>query len=153
VRSLVLFAAGGLGLPRAPTPPLRPITPAMPADEIERAHRANLAILMIADPARIDELAVALQSDNVRRARFKSGDIPTSDALVRVLPSVRARVTAIYSSRDSFIGGDVETRRRVLTTLRPDLDVRVLDGAGHWAIYEAAEQANAMLLDALHLTD
>lgn len=62
-------------------------------------------------------------------------------------------MTAIYSSRDSFIGGDVETCRRVLTTLRPDLDVRVLDGAGHWAIYEAAEQANAMLLDALDATD
>jgi 2-hydroxy-6-oxonona-2,4-dienedioate hydrolase len=149
VRSLVLFGAGGLGLPRAPTPPLRPVTPTMPADDIERAHRANLAILMIADPMRIDALAVALQNDNVRRARFRSGDIPTSDALVRVLPSVRARVTAIYSSRDSFIGGDVETRRRVLTTLRPDVEVRVLDGAGHWAIYEAAEPANAMLLDAL----
>jgi pimeloyl-ACP methyl ester carboxylesterase len=153
VRSLVLFGAGGLNLPRAPTRPLQPITPAMPAADIERAHRANLAILMIADPTRIDDLAVALQSDNVRRARFRSGDIPTSDALVRVLPSVRARVTAIYASRDSFIGGDVETRRRVLTALRPDLDFRVLDGAGHWAIYETAEPANAMLLDALDQTD
>jgi pimeloyl-ACP methyl ester carboxylesterase len=108
---------------------------------------------MIADPARIDDLAVALQSDNVRGARFRSGDIPTSDALVRVLSSVRARVTAIYSSRDSFIAGDVETRRRVLTTLRPDLEFRVLDGAGHWAIYEAADQANAMLLGALRATN
>jgi len=149
VHSLVLFGAGGLGLPRAPTPPLQPITAAMSAETMGRAHRANLAILMIADPACIDELAVAIQSDNVRRARFRSGDIPTSDALVRVLPSVRARMTAIYSTRDSFIGGDVETRRKRLTATRPDLDIRVLDGAGHWAIYEAAEQANALLLDAL----
>jgi pimeloyl-ACP methyl ester carboxylesterase len=149
VRSLVLFGAGGLGLARAPTPPLQPITAAMPAEAMRRAHHANLAILMIADPASIDDLAVAIQSDNVRRARFRSGDIPISDALVRVLPSVRARVTAIYSPRDSFIGGDVETRRKRLTAIRPDLDVRVLDGAGHWAIYEAAEQANAMLLDVL----
>jgi len=37
----------------------------------------------------------------------------------------------------------------VLLTLRPDIDVRVLDGPGHWAIYEAPERANAMVLDAL----
>jgi pimeloyl-ACP methyl ester carboxylesterase len=149
VRSLVLFGAGGLGLGGAQMRPLRRVTAAMTPAEVAAAHRENLGILMIANPARVDDLAVTLQTDNLRRARFKSGDIPTSDALVRVLPKVPARVTAVYSTGDAFIGESLEPRRRLLSMLRPDLDFRVLEGPGHWAIYEAPERAMALLLDAL----
>jgi len=121
----------------------------LPREQAAWAHRENLSILMIADPARIDDLAVAVQADNVDRARFKSSDIPTSDALLRALPEVRAPITVVFASRDAFVGTGFDERRRVLLTLRPDIDVRVLDGPGHWAIYEAPERANAMVLDAL----
>jgi pimeloyl-ACP methyl ester carboxylesterase len=57
-----------------------------PAD-IERVHRANLQTLMIAEPRNADDLAVFVQMENVRRARFKSGTIPTSDILLKALPS------------------------------------------------------------------
>jgi pimeloyl-ACP methyl ester carboxylesterase len=149
VRTLVLVGAGGLGLPRPPTRPLVAVTPAMAPEAIARAHRENLGILMLADPARIDDLAVELQAENLRRARFKSGNIPTSDALARALPSVRARIVAIFGSRDAFVGASLDEPRRVLRSLRPDVDVRVLDGPGHWAIYEAPEAATTMLLEAL----
>jgi hypothetical protein len=43
----------------------------------------------------------------------------------------------------------LDQRRRVLLSLRPEIDGRVLDGPGHWAIYEAPERANAMLFNAL----
>jgi pimeloyl-ACP methyl ester carboxylesterase len=149
VRTLALFGVGGLGLPRAPTRPLVAITPDMARADVERAHRENLAILMIADPTLIDDLAVFLQMENVRRSRFKSGDIPQSDALVRVVPAIEARLVTIFSSRDAFVGASLGERRRLLTSLRPDVDFRVLDGPGHWAIYEAPEAATAMLLDAV----
>jgi pimeloyl-ACP methyl ester carboxylesterase len=149
VRALVLFGAGGLGLPRAPTRPLVPLRPGMTPDEIERAHRENLGIVMIADPARVDGLAMALQIENLARARFRSGDIPTSDALLRALPSITARLVAIYSTRDAFVGPTLDERRRLLTGLRPDIEFRVLEGPGHWAIYEAADRATAVLLDGL----
>jgi pimeloyl-ACP methyl ester carboxylesterase len=149
VRTLVLFGVGGLDLPREPTRPLRPVTPSMTREEVEGAHRENLGILMLADPASIDDLAVRLQIDNVARARFRSGDIPTSDAFLRALPAIQARIVAIFSTRDAFVGSTLEARRRLLATRRPDLDFRVLDGPGHWAIYEAAPQATAMLLEAL----
>jgi hypothetical protein len=58
---------GGLGLPREPTRPLVPLTPDMTPADVERAHRENLGILMLADPARIDDLAVRLQIDNIDR--------------------------------------------------------------------------------------
>jgi len=148
-RTLVLLGAGGFALPPAPTRPLRRITAEMPAEEVWQAHRENLAILMIADPEAVDDLAVFTQIENVRRARFKSGAIPSSDALLQALPAIRARITGIWGSRDAFVGPGLDERRRILATLRPDLDFRVIAAAGHWIPYEAADQVNAALLDIL----
>src|SRR5262245_33268011 len=58
VRTLVLIGAGGLALGAAPTRQLARITPEMTLAEARAAHRENLEILMIADPAQIDEAAV-----------------------------------------------------------------------------------------------
>lgn len=149
VRTLVLLGTGGLALPPAPTPPLLRIQADMTPDEISQAHRENLRILMIANPERIDDLAVFLQSENLRRARFKSGSIPASDVLLRALPAIRARITGIWGSRDAFVGPHLEDRRRLLASVQRDLDFRTVDGAGHWVTYEAADQVNGALLDML----
>lgn len=148
-RALVLLGAGGFALPPAPTRPLLRIAPELGVEEVWRAHRENLAILMIADPEAIDDLAVFTQIDNVRRARFKSGTIPSSDALVQALPAIRARITALWGGRDAFVGPGLDERRRILAALRPDVDFGVIEGAGHWVCYEAADQVNAVLLDVL----
>jgi len=37
----------------------------------------------------------------------------------------------------------------VLASVQSDLDFRVIDGAGHWVPYEAADRVNAALLDML----
>ena len=39
-----------------------------------------------------------------------------------------------------------------LRALRPDADVRMIPGAGHWVAYEAPEQFHAMLLEMLKRT-
>lgn len=149
VRTLVLLGTGGLALPPAPAPPLLRIQADMTPDEISQAHRENLRILMIANPENIDDLAVFLQIENLRRARFKSGSIPASDVLLRALPAIRARITGIWGSRDAFVGPHLEDRRRLLASVQRDLDFRTVDGAGHWVTYEAADQVNAALLDML----
>ena len=87
--------------------------------------------------------------ENVRRARFKSGTIPDSDVLLRALPMVQARLIAIYGSRDAFVGPGLEERRRVLVSGRHDAVFHVIDGAGHWAPYEAPDEVNGLLLAAL----
>lgn len=149
VRTLVLLGPGGLGLRGAPRPPLSAIPSDGAPEAIRRAHRENLRLLMIADPEAIDDLAVFTQTENLRRARFKSGTIPTSDALVRALPSIEARLVTLWGGRDAFIGPYLDDRRQLLTTLRRDADFRVLGGAGHWLTYEAAEDVNAALLEVL----
>ena len=149
VRTLVLLGAGGMALPRAPMPPLLPIQPDMAPAEIQRVHRENLRILMMANPDKVDDLAVFVQMENIRQARFKSGTIPASDTLLQALPAIRARITGVWGGRDAFAAPRLGDYRRVLASVQSDLDFRVIDGAGHWVPYEAADRVNAALLDML----
>ena len=152
VRTLVLLGAGALALPPIPMPTLRPITPGSTPAEIMHAHRENLGLLMIADARRIDDLAVFVQMENLRRARFKSGTIPISEVLLNALPAIRARITGIWAARDAFSGARaerVDEHRRILATVQPDLDFRVIRDAGHWIPFEAPDAVNAALLDML----
>jgi pimeloyl-ACP methyl ester carboxylesterase len=148
VRTLVLIGPGGLPLPYPPPPPLRRVESNHPG-EIREVHRDNLGRLMIANRAAIDELAVTVQIDNLRRARFRSGTIPTSDALLKALPSVRARIAGIWGERDAYAAPYLDERRQLLARFQPDLDFRVIAGAGHWVVYEAADLVNAALLEIL----
>ena len=148
VGTLVLIGPGGLALPTATPPPLRRAESDRPG-EIRAVHRDNLNRLMIASPEAIDDVAIDVQIDNVRRARFKSGTIPLSDALLKALPSVEARIAGIWGERDVYAGAHVDDRRRLLATFQPDLEFRVVADAGHWVIYEAADAVNAALLTIL----
>jgi pimeloyl-ACP methyl ester carboxylesterase len=147
VRTLVLLGAGGLGLTPAPARTLLRLEPGMEPDAIRRVHRENLRILMLARPESADDLAVALQIDNVRRARFKSGTIPVSDVLRRALPAVRAHLAGIWGRRDAFTGHHLVESRRLLAETDAALEARVIEGAGHWVNYEAAPEVNRLLIE------
>ncbi len=149
VRTLVLLGTGGLALGPTPTRPLLRIRPGMALDEIRHVYRENLRTLMIASADKIDDLAVFLQSENLRRTRFRSGGIPESDTLLKTLPAIRARITSIWGRRDAFTGPHLEECRRILASEQRDPDFRVIEGAGHWTPYEAADQVNAILIDML----
>jgi pimeloyl-ACP methyl ester carboxylesterase len=149
VRTLVLLGTGGLALGRTPTRPLLRIRSGMAPDEIRHVYRENLRTLMIASADKIDDLAVFLQIENLRRTRFRSGGIPESDSLLKTLPAIQARITSIWGSRDAFTGPHLEECRRILASGQRDPDFRVIEGAGHWTPYEAADQVNAILIDML----
>jgi pimeloyl-ACP methyl ester carboxylesterase len=149
IRRLVLLGAGGLGLGAPPPQTLLRIESRMSPEEIRHVHRENLRSLMLGSPESADDLAVALQMENLQRARFKSGTIPQSDVLRRALPAIRARIAGIWGERDAFTGARLADCGRVLASAQGDLDLRVIEGAGHWVTYEAAEQVNAALLELL----
>ena len=149
IRRLVLLGAGGLGLGAPPPRALLRTESTMSPEEIRQVHRENLRILMLGDPESADDLAVSLQMENLKRARFKSGAIPQSDVLRRALPAIRARITGIWGERDAFTGARLADCRRGLASTQGDLDLRVIEGAGHWVTYEAAEQVNAALFEQL----
>lgn len=148
VRSLTLVGSGGLGSLRRPIE-LRSWRQLSDPTARDAVHRENLAALMIADPAKIDDLAVLLQAENASRGRLKSRPISRTAFLADALPGVRAPVGAIFGERDATAWPHLDERIERLRRLRPELTVKVIPWAGHWVQYEAADAFNEALLDML----
>jgi pimeloyl-ACP methyl ester carboxylesterase len=144
VRRLVLVGAPGLGL-RSRRLPLTSWRE-QPTEEGRRAaHRSNLATLMIADPANIDALAVALQAANVPRDRMHRRKLALTDLLLQTLPALQCPVDAIYGAQDALY-------RESLEKLQPCLErapyfgrLELVPDAGHWVQYEAPAAFRASL--------
>ena len=146
LRNFTVVGSNGLGLERSPTP-LRRVPP--DADETEEfaTHRYNLNQLMIADPGKIDELALWLQKTNHARARMRSRRFSRSGALIAALPKVTARLAGIWGERDATAYPHVEERARILRGIQPAAPFATVPGAGHWVQFEAAEQFNPLLAE------
>jgi pimeloyl-ACP methyl ester carboxylesterase len=146
LRGFTVVGSNGLGLTRSPTDLRR--VPAN-ADETEEfaTHRYNLNQLMIADPARIDELALYLQKTNHARARMRSRRFSRSGALAEALPRITARLDGIWGGRDATAYPHVEERARILRSVQPNARFAVVPGAGHWVQYEAADRFNELLAE------
>jgi pimeloyl-ACP methyl ester carboxylesterase len=142
---LVLVGAGGLGLERPTLPPLKRWRRLEGQTEREEAHRANLQILMLHDPARIDALALYLQSENTARAHIDSPSISATDTLRRCLDEVNAPLGGIWGEADATTGPFLHTRRELLRAIDPQSEFAVIPQAGHWVQYEAPEAFNTAL--------
>ena len=147
IRSLTLVGSGGLGVIRRGAKLER----VRDKEGAERAaaHRTNLHRWMIADPARIDDAAIAIQDWNSRHARFDSRAIGTGDILVQWLPALRCPVAGIWGEHDHAVQGETDRPRAVLQSLRPGSRFVVVPYAGHWVAYEAPDLFAAALRNIL----
>ena len=146
VRVFTIVGSNGLGLVRQPTALRRLPENASEAEALAVA-RHNLAALMIADPAKIDELAIYIQAQNAPRGRVKSRRFSRADTLARVLPLIKARIDGIWGERDATAYPHLDDRAQALRNVQPGARFEVICGAGHWAQYEAADQFNQLLAD------
>jgi len=146
VRALTIVGSNGLGLVRQPTALQRVPTEAA-AEEALAVHRHNLGALMIADPTKIDELAVYIQSQNAPRGRVRSRRFSRADTLARALPLVRVPLDGIWGERDANAYPHLDERARVLRSFQPGARFEVIAGAGHWVQYEAADRFNSVLAE------
>jgi pimeloyl-ACP methyl ester carboxylesterase len=121
-------------------------------EERVATHRINLNRLMIADPAKIDALALTIQDWNTVRSRLKTPTLSRSGSLWRALDKVHVPVNGIWGEKDPPGNPRAPERVAALRARRPDADVRMIPGAGHWVAYEAPEAVNAMLLQMLGRT-
>jgi len=146
LRGFTVVGSNGLGLERSPTP-LKRVPP--DADETEEfaTHRYNLNQLMIADPDKIDELALYLQKTNHARARMRSRRFSRSGALVEALPRVTARLDGIWGERDATAFPHLDERGQILRSFQPQARFAVVPRAGHWVQYEAADRFNALIAE------
>lgn len=146
IRNLVVIAPGGLGIARTgERAPLTKLRPHMTEEDLVDAHRHNLSVIMFHDATKIDDLALYLQQETVRRARIKSPLIARTDTLARVLPDIKANLKAIYGEMDDATGTGLEKRQALYQQHHPNIDFRIIDGAGHWVMYETPEIFNTML--------
>ena len=65
-----------------------------------------------------------------------------------VLPNISAELVGVWGSEDATAGGPaaIDQRRELLQQVQPAAEFHVLDGVGHWAMYEAPESVNRILL-------
>ena len=146
VRAFTIVGSNGLGLVRQPTALRRLPENASEAEALAVA-RHNLAALMIADSAKIDELAVYIQARNAPRGRVKSRRFSRADTLARALPLIKARIDGIWGERDATAYPHLDDRARTLRNVQPDARFEIIPGAGHWVQYEAADKFNQLLAD------
>jgi 2-hydroxy-6-oxonona-2,4-dienedioate hydrolase len=107
--------------------------------ERDAVHHVNLERLMIANPSRIDPLAVYTHGANIRRARFKSRAFAGTDEIPANLPRVTASLRAIWGAKDVLATPSVEARYDILRRHHPELQTRTIADAGHWVAYEQPE--------------
>lgn len=150
VRSVTIVGSSGVG-PLGSAVELLKVRH-LTGEERVATHRINLNRLMIADPAKIDALALAIQEWNTRHSRLKTPSLSRSGALPKALAQVVAPVNGIWGERDAPANPRAPERVAALRALRPDADVRMIPGAGHWVAYEAPELFNPMLLEMLRRT-
>jgi pimeloyl-ACP methyl ester carboxylesterase len=146
VRTFTVVGSNGLGLVRQPTA-LRRLPEGASEAEALAVARHNVGALMIADPAKIDELAVYIQSQNAPRGRVKSRRFSRADALARALPLIAARIDGIWGERDATAYPHLDERARALRSVQPGARFEIVPGAGHWVQYEAADRFNSILAE------
>ena len=147
VRSLTLLGAGGLVKPRTPIALER--VRDKTGEALAEAHRTNLQRSMIGDPARIDELAIAIQDWNARHSRLNTPALIAQRPLAFSLPQLRIRVNAIWGELDQLAYYTLEARIAALRVLRPEVEPRIIRAAGHWVPYELPEAFSATLAELL----
>ncbi|MEH6593061.1 MAG: alpha/beta hydrolase [Halioglobus sp.] len=130
---------------------LRPPTPDTPAQEASRIHRHNLSTLMFASEDSVDELAIFLHGDNLARARFNSRRLARGDGFAKALPDISARLCGIWGSEDATAGGKpgIAQREALFRSYQPHCAFHLMEGIGHWAMYEAAQGFNRLALEEL----
>ena len=78
-------------------------------------------------------------------ADFASGALR---ALAETLPGILAPLVGIWGEFDTTAGGlaNIRARRELFTQAQRGAQFHLLPGVGHWAMYEAPDEVNRLLL-------
>ena len=115
-------------------------------------HRTNLNRLMIADPAKIDDLAILIQDWNTIRSRLRTPAISRGGAILTAIDALRPPLNGMWGELDAPANPKGPERVASLRARKPGADIRIVPGTGHWAAYESPEIVNPTLLEMLART-
>lgn len=148
-RRVILVGCGGLDTPLGHVD-LRRVG-GLQGEERRAALKANLLGLMLHHPETVDDLAIHLLVRNARRSSVNPQVLVIPDRLAAVLPDVPVPVDAIWGEFDRP-HPDPHLQEEVLRRTHPGADFRVIEDAGHWAMYERPAAFDAALLAMLSTT-
>ncbi|KHK93633.1 alpha/beta hydrolase [Novosphingobium malaysiense] len=141
-RRLVIVGCGGLDTPLG-HPRLGRIS-GLVGEERRAALKANLLGLMLHHPDSADDLAIHMLLPTAKAARLDVSGLVLPDRLLKVLPRIPVPVDAIWGEFD-LPHPDPAAQEAVLRSIQPHTIFRVVEGAGHWAMYERPEAFEAAL--------
>ena len=144
--SLLLVGAPGLSAERRKPLPMRAWSELPAGERRDAVHRRNLGVLMIAEPAAIDDAAIALHGANVERDRMRRRRLMLTDALLQLLPRLQCPLAGLWGEQDALYRERLHTLGPALARAPQYRGLSLLPGAGHWVQYEAAAAFNAQAL-------
>ena len=150
VRSVTIIGSSGVGPPgsKVNLEKVRHLR----GQERHDTHRINLSRLMIADPAKIDELAIVIQDWNTVRSRLRTPAISRSGVIMGAIGRLACPLNGMWGEFDAPANPKGPERAATLRAHCPDADIRLIPRTGHWAAYESADTMNAILLEMLART-
>lgn len=113
--------------------------------EMRAALRRNLVPFMLHSESSADALALATYEWSCVRTRFRSKEIAQAGGLPRALDGIASPVLLVWGEHD--VTATPSQIAPALARGYPNREFSILKGAGHWAQYEKAEEASALLLD------
>ena len=146
-KHLIVCGAAGFGDLWVQVPLLRPPSPEMTGLQADAITRANLLSLMLSRDEAVDDMALYVHARNLAQARFNSRRLARGNGFSAVLPDIGARLCGIWGAADATAGGrtGIEQREVLFRRSQPDCAFHILEGVGHWAMYEDAPTINRII--------
>ena len=126
--------------------------PTLESLKLNIIHKNNLKLLMIANEALIDDLAIYIHRRNIECGRFKSRRLSKGRGFIDALPKIKARIGGIWGELDSTGGGIalIKKRKEIIQYFHPQCMFEIIKGGGHWVMHEKPKEFVASLLRQLN---
>jgi pimeloyl-ACP methyl ester carboxylesterase len=125
--------------------PLERFRPNMNAEAIAALHRNNLAHLMISDRRKIDALAMFVQIENTRRARFNSPKFARNTMVLEAIAKLQVPIQVLYGDQDGPALPDVAGKQKLFFNANPRAEFKMVADSGHWMAFEQPKVFEALL--------
>ncbi|MBI4293245.1 MAG: alpha/beta fold hydrolase [Betaproteobacteria bacterium] len=109
----------------------------------------NLGLTMLSSRAAATDEAIAIHQANLARTRFNSHKVSIRASVVSDLKRVQCPVQILWGERDRLAHPSVAARVDACRAAVPSARLDLIPGAGHWAQFENAREANRLLLEFL----
>jgi pimeloyl-ACP methyl ester carboxylesterase len=109
--------------------------------------RHNLLVNMLSAPASVNDEAVDIQAEGVRRARFDSRKVSGGGTLLGDLARLTCRIRLLWGERDDSAFRPASLLIGEIQAAVGALDLYRIPGAGHWSAYENAAEVNRLMLE------